>query len=103
MQLSFAPAALGLPHDPLDRFYTPPALAAVVCEWLLHHVRTPRRIVEPSVGAGAFVAAARRVWPTARIEGVDVDPDAAGLALCDSSRVGDWLTGPVDHAADVSS
>ncbi len=74
--------------DELDRCYTPDRLAlACVKRMPTRHVETA---VEPSVGGGAFVRALCRVWPTASVLGVDVDPGAAGLALCADKRLGSW-------------
>jgi hypothetical protein len=57
---------------PLDAYCTPTALARAISE-RLRRVR-PATVVEPSAGLGPFVAAARAVWPTARVTAVDVDP-----------------------------
>ena len=72
----------------LDRYYTPPAVPRA-CVPLLA-IGPGSHVVEPSVGAGAWVHALREHVPGVRVSGVDLDPEAAGLALCDDARVGDW-------------
>lgn len=78
-----APIPIG---DPLDRCYTPEALARAVVRAL--PIETPREVWEPSAGGGAFVRAIRERWPSARVLGVDVDPAAPARSLCN-----DWITG----------
>jgi hypothetical protein len=65
-----------------DAYLTPPALALAICErlrdgWGLQ----PSLVVEPSAGRGAFVAAARAVWPGARIIAIDVDERGRSACL----------------------
>lgn len=74
--------------DPLDRHYTPDALADAIVDWVAEFY-APEVAVEPCAGGGAFVRALRRRWPGVRLIGSDVDPDAEGLALCDDVRLGD--------------
>lgn len=83
-------------HDDLDRFYTPDRLALALLERLARCSPTPRSILEPSVGGGAFVRAARQVWPGASITGCDLDRRARGLELCDEAVVGAF-----EYAADL--
>lgn len=75
--------------DKLDRRYTPQALADAIVDslWL----DSPQRILEPSVGGGAFARACQRRWPRAHVSGLDVDPDAPGFAHCTTSGVIDFL------------
>lgn len=78
-------------RDELDRYYTPDPVAEAFCRWL--RVPGGSRVVECSVGGGAWPRGLRQ--PQARpvhIVGVDIDPGAAGLALCDETFVGDWTT-----------
>jgi hypothetical protein len=84
--------SLGEVRDPLDRHYTPDALALCCCEALMAEGVQPRIVVEPSVGGGAFARAILRTWPSARIVGVDVDPNAGGFAHCHERATGDWPT-----------
>ena len=86
----------GADRDPdgLDRNNTPLATARRLLPLVLPDGAPGLRVLEPHVGGGAFVTAAREVWPGCRVHGLDVDPDAAGLALCDISAVSDWRTYP---------
>lgn len=91
------------PKDPLDRYYTPVGLArqlggeiAQLVDAGLDGEAAPQTILEPSVGSGAWLPALRAEWPKARILGVDIDPAAAGLALCDEGIAADLLSIPAD-------
>lgn len=89
--LLFDVAAVGNPHDGLDRFYTPEALA-LRCVAALADVGGIDTLIEPHVGGGAFVRTARKLWPGVLIAGLDVDPAAPGLDLVDvDSRGVDFL------------
>lgn len=79
--------------DELDRCYTPQTLADAIVAWLTREIlsRPPRVVLEPSVGGGAFVRAARKAWPRCTIVGVDLDSQAAGLQAVDTALVCDWL------------
>ena len=72
----------------LDAYYTPGPLARALVDLLPIVPRS--RVVEPSVGGGAFARALRAGG--AHVEGVDVSCLASGLADCDDSHIGDWLT-----------
>ncbi|MBX3272954.1 MAG: hypothetical protein KF729_22010 [Sandaracinaceae bacterium] len=56
----------------------------------------PRSVIEPTAGRGAFLAAAARAWPDARLVGVELEPAhaAAARALVPRAdvRVGDAFT-----------
>ena len=78
-------------QDPLDRFYTPDALAASIVARLAERIPEPATILEPSAGGGAFVRACRVRWPSARIIAIDLDPEAVGVALADDGQTGDFL------------
>ena len=54
-------------------FQTPDALAGRVVELLARLVPAPRAVVEPTCGLGAFLEAAARAFPSARLVGVDVN------------------------------
>jgi len=94
--LGEGPRALGPgERDSLDGYWTPLEVArACVAEidaearWQLP--RWPRRLLEPSVGGGAWLEAAAEVWPWAERFGIDVDPDAPGLAHADLAGVADF-------------
>lgn len=87
---------------PLDAYYTPDPLARAIVRWAAGRIPAPRRIVEPSVGGGAFVRACREEWPRARVHGVDLDPDAVGLDLCDTQQIGDYLLTPAGSTFDLA-
>lgn len=80
-----------LKRDPLDRYYTPDHVADCFARWL--RIPMGLRIVEPSVGGGAWVRAVRKHAQLCDITGYDVDPGARGLAEVDHARPGDWLGG----------
>lgn len=76
-----------------DAYYTPDDVAEA-CVNVLLPIK-PSWILEPSVGNGAFVRAARKRWPSAHVTGVDVDRNAAGLAECQQSAIHDFMeSGP---------
>ena len=83
----------------LDAYYTPDDVAArCVAALPLDAVDLCARwALEPSVGGGAFVRALRTRSPGAHIVGVDIDPAAAGLALCRAGVVGDFATIAADY------
>lgn len=83
---------------PLDAYYTPDPLARAIVRWAAERIPAPRRIVEPSVGGGAFVRACREEWRAPNIHGVDLDPSAAGLDLVTTRHVGDYLDAPLGDA-----
>lgn len=100
MTLDLFARSVGDTRDPLDRFFTPDALASLIVTTLAEHIAPPARILEPSVGGGAFVRAARAAWSSAHIIGCDVDPLAEGLRLVDEAHVGDFLS--MDLRADLA-
>lgn len=57
-----------------------------------------RRIIEPSVGGGAFARAIRSCAIPSGLVGVDVNENADGFDLCNEERIGDFMT--VDATAD---
>jgi hypothetical protein len=69
-----------------EKFYTPPLLARAIVSWVatdFYRGMGPKLILEPSVGAGAFVFACKEMWPDSLITGVDSDPEAPGFAVID--------------------
>lgn len=93
------------PGDALGRVYTPRALAdaivgAVDERFQVYDARI-RTAIEPSVGEGAFARALRARLPSVHITGVDLDPAAAGLALCDDAVVGDWPAQSWEESDDL--
>ena len=86
----------------LDSYYTPDPLALAITRMADELLEDkPARIIEPSVGKGAFVRAARATWPDAQVLGVDCDATATGLALCDQHLVGDWALATPGDPADL--
>ena len=83
-------------RDPLDRYYTPFALArACVGAWWQH--AQVSHAFEPSLGGGAFVEALQAHGVT--VAGCDVDPDALGLRAVQSSTIGDFLRVSPGHCS----
>jgi len=56
-------------------FQTPLALAEDVCRRLISLGIVPDMVLEPTCGVGAFVRAARGVFPQATIHGYEINPD----------------------------
>lgn len=86
-QLSLVASATTGPtgaHDPLDRFYTPQALADAVVDRLSPAALS--WVVEPSCGGGAFVRALQRRG--CLVLGCDLDPEADGLRRSDLAWAG---------------
>lgn len=77
-----------------DQIFTPEPMALAVCKLLAKWYK-PAVLLEPHVGDGSIVKAMRETWPGVKILGLDIDPDSKGLALCDKSKVGNFLTLPV--------
>lgn len=94
-QLTFATVRAPTPvADPKGAVYTPDSLALAIARHVAPLVPVEDghalRVIDPECGGGAFLRAARTVWPGCLTTGVDVDPTAAGLALADEGIVGDW-------------
>lgn len=54
---------------------TPEDFALVCCKVLKEHFGCcPQHIVEPTCGVGNFIAAAREVFPNARVDGIELNP-----------------------------
>lgn len=87
----FEREGVGEVRDPLDRHYTPyPAAAQIVERVARFYEAAPAVVVEPSVGGGNFIRAAKRRWPDCYTIGVDIDDGAEGLSIVDLAIVGDW-------------
>jgi len=56
--------------------YTPPRIVRAMVRWAQSEA-TPSRIVDPGAGSGRYLIAAARVFPQARLVGIEVDPLAA--------------------------
>lgn len=83
----------------LDAYYTPDDVALKCVQAIgLASGPTQPRVLEPSVGGGAFARALRSQW-RAIIDGLDIDEKATGLVDCDAHEVIDF-----DHySADPGS
>ncbi len=96
MSLALFPSHVPAPvategRDTLDRYYTPLPAALACCRALREAgLSTVPSMLEPAVGAGAWVTAARRVWPEVYVSACDLDPAADGLALADVAQVADF-------------
>ncbi len=78
---------------------TPDALANDVVAHILPQLRSiPRTIIEPTCGKGAFLVAAARHLPGARLAGYEINPSYVAIA---SSRLG--TAGKEVYAADFFS
>ena len=77
-----------LKGDEKGRSYTPDACALAVLRVIAEFI-TPKTMWEPCVGGGAWVRAARIIWPNVWVAGTDLDPEAPGLKLCDDRAVYD--------------
>lgn len=70
-----------------DAYFTPDALARACVERVASVMsEPPERILEPSSGGGAFVAACHAAWPEARICAVDVAPGRREAAIAAGAR-----------------
>ena len=83
----------------LDAYWTPRSVALRCTRWLAGKGYAPRRVVEPSVGGGAWVEAARATWPEANVDRFDLDPTAPGLRLSWAS--GDEVWSGYDWARTI--
>jgi len=63
----------------LDICLTPAELAAAICTQLAQDGVTPRGILEPSAGEGAFIRAAYGAWPGSRVVAIEIRPECAPL------------------------
>ena len=54
---------------------TPEEFAAACCRLIRDHFNfSPQQIVEPTCGAGNFIAAARRTFPQTQVYGIELNP-----------------------------
>lgn len=91
----------GVDRRALGAFFTPAPLVERTLGLALAHVGPgPLTVVDPACGAGAFLAAAARLRPSARLYGLELLPEAA--RLCQSRvpgaqvHVGDALRGGLE-------
>jgi hypothetical protein len=85
---TFLPIDTLLGRDKHDRYYTPQVIADTFVRWL--QVPMGADVLEPSVGGGAWLRALTAHGHDGGTTAVDIDPDAAGLALADHRIVGDF-------------
>lgn len=77
-------------RDPLDRYYTPDALADTCLQVLVERVGVlPEVVLEPCAGGGAFGRAALRLG-VGHVRGCDVDAGAQPGYPCALSSAADW-------------
>lgn len=71
------------PRRKHDAYFTVDEMALAICRRLAVYF-SPNRIVEPTAGDGAFVRAARQVWPEAVIVAIDI-VEEKNRAACESA------------------
>lgn len=86
-------------RDPLDRYYTPDALALGCMRALLAGAHVPDVVLEPCSGGGAFGRAALACGVPSAL-GCDVDPEAAPGYPCDRVPAAAW-TPPISAGQRV--
>lgn len=87
------PKAKKQKRQPHENYPTPPEVALAITQRVAQFVGEVPFVVEPSAGSGAFIRAARTVFPKAVITAVDIRP-TAGLCLAagaDGFYCDDWL------------
>lgn len=67
--------------------YTPEPIVRAMVDWAATQ-KTPGRIVDPGIGSGRFLMRAAKVFPAARLVGIDSDPLAALLARANLAVAG---------------
>src|SRR5579863_804770 len=77
--------------------YTPVPIAQAILAWAQQY-GAPERVVDPGVGSGRFLLEAARLFPSAELVGVDIDPAAtmiarANLAACGAAARSTILLG----------
>ena len=78
-------------REALDAYWTPPTCAVACCEAIrAAGVAKVPALLEPAVGGGAWVDAARKVWPKVYVAACDIDPEAPGLRRADVAQVTDF-------------
>lgn len=60
------------------QFFTPPALARIMAEWVVG--ANPRRVFDPASGTGALLRAVHAAAPGARLAGMDIEAGCLALA-----------------------
>lgn len=67
--------------------YTPQAIVTAMVDWAVEN-GSPRRVVDPGVGSGRFLAQAGARMPQAELVGIEIDPLAALLARANLAALG---------------
>jgi len=67
--------------------YTPGPIVRAMVDWAVSQ-KEPGRVIDPGVGSGRFLMTAAKVFPTAKLIGVDSDPLAALLARANLAVAG---------------
>ena len=80
----------------LDAYHTPDDVAAR-CVAALPEMPIGLRVLEPSVGGGAFLRAVHDRWAEAYTVAIDIDPTAAGLIGSHECEAADFLDPAVGH------
>lgn len=97
------------PRKTDDAYMTPDDLALAICHRVsraLGVVHPPARIVDAGAGQGAFIRAARTVWPQATIAAVELRPECEAACMAAGANKfipGDFLAlpGTAFAAADL--
>ena len=87
-----------------DKFYTPPWCVRQCVEIVLPTIRDnrpPKRIIEPSAGAGAFLEQLRPALPSAHIVANDLDPTVGPWDDANVSMHADFLADPMQCDFDL--
>jgi adenine-specific DNA-methyltransferase len=72
----------------LGATYTPFPIVHAMLAWAAREQHHPERIIDPGVGSGRFLLHAARLFPRARLIGVEVDPLAALIARANLAAAG---------------
>lgn len=83
-----------------DAYYTPQALADAIWKQVHPHGWS-ERILEPSVGGGAFLGYPLAEFPQADITALDIDPNAEGLRMVPKSKAVDFLQWETEERFDI--
>jgi hypothetical protein len=84
-------------RDEFDSYPTPAPVAQAVAQAIKDLVPDPSLLVEPSAGSGAFVRAARALWPSTPLAAIELDGrhhhalQSAGASWNFHCRWEDWV------------
>jgi adenine-specific DNA-methyltransferase len=68
--------------------YTPSPIIRSMVQWARKQKDAPERIIDPGVGSARFLVEAAKVFPKAKLIGIDVDPLAALIARANLASLG---------------